>query len=196
MRGESSRTAPASWTKENMVSTNKSALRELEDRLFEIYHRAGREVEYKTESGETRAYWPKRYLQALRRAVGEGDDELVEFVGRLVTSDEPSRGFGYLHDQERLDLTVEAIVADETAPYHDLFDEDVVRAARKRLAEHGYDPARVGEERHRRCIELTIEVAPDGTVTMRQEGRPPRSGTPLDVVRFFTDELSAIAREG
>ena len=150
------------------MSSSDPAIRELEDRLFEIYHRAGREVTYRTDAGDLRAYWPKRYLQALRRAVEQGDDEVVQFTSRLVTSDHPSRGFGYLDDAGRLDLTVEAVVADDAAPFHGRFDDHVVRAARRRLAEHGYEPpsrpthVRPQPTTGARRFEIAVEVASDG----------------------------------
>jgi hypothetical protein len=56
---------------------------------------------------------------AVKRAIA--DDEVVEFVERVVTRDESTRGFGYLEEAGRLDLTVEALVADATKPFHSLF---------------------------------------------------------------------------
>jgi hypothetical protein len=184
------------------MTTDDPAIRELEDRLFQIYHRAGREVTYVTASGDRRKYWPKRYLQALRRAVDEGDDALIAFVGRLVTTNAPSRGFGYLFDQDRLDLTVEAVVADERPPYHRLFDSDVVDAARRRLAEHSYEFAAQGEDARLTTaagprsahFELTVDVDADGMVTLTRHGEPPRSGTELDAIRFFMDDLATVRR--
>src|SRR5918911_200334 len=93
--------------------------------LFAIYFRAGREVKYVTESGERRSYWANRYMQALKRAVEQeasGDQRaIVDFVERLVMQPEPSRGFHYLRGANRLDLSVEAHVADASQPYHGLF---------------------------------------------------------------------------
>src|SRR3954454_15180222 len=117
----------------------------LKQDLFGIYYGAGRNVTYTAESGKLRAYWPNRYLQALKRAVEVGDAEVVAYVTRMVLSDEPSRGFGYLADSNRLDLTVEALVADSSKPYHHLFDPETVQAAIDRLADHGYTVA-AGEE--------------------------------------------------
>jgi hypothetical protein len=179
------------------MSSSDSAIRALEDRLFEIYHRAGREVTYRTEAGDERPYWPKRYLQALRRAVEQGDDELVEFASRLVTSEHPSRGFGYLDEADRLDLTVEAVVADSSAPYHARFDDRVIRAARRRLREHGFrpQPARSPQNKGHR-FNITVEVESDGRITISAPDRSPETGGPLDAVRFFIDELNAAGRTG
>jgi len=119
------------------------AMRSLVDDLFAIYSRAGREVTYKTERGETRPYWANRYMQALKRAVEDeanGDTNAVlQFVERLVSQPEPSRGFAYLLDAGRLDLSVEAHVIDEAKPYHRLFSRGAIDVSRARLAEYGYD---------------------------------------------------------
>ncbi len=108
----------------------------LAEALFAIYSRAGHEVTYVTDRGETRNYWANRFRQALQRAVE--NDTVVEFVERLVTQEEPSRGFGYLHAAGRLDLSVEALVVDRSLPFHALFSEEAVAASRRRLREYGY----------------------------------------------------------
>lgn len=110
----------------------------LENDLFSVYHRAGAEVLYETDRGETRRYYAKRYLQALKRAVAS--DDLVGFVHRLIRTPQPSRGFFILRAALRLDLSVEALVVDPRKPYHDLFDSDAIEIARQRLMTHGYDP--------------------------------------------------------
>ncbi len=102
--------------------------------LFKLYSDAGTEVTYVSESGKTLRYWPKRYLQALRRAVDS--DDVIGFVEGLVTREE-SRGFGYLEDAGRLDLTVEAVVVER---FPELFAAETVAAARARLLAHGYEP--------------------------------------------------------
>ena len=104
--------------------------------LLSIYARAGAEVTYETEKGDIKAYWAKRFLQATKRAEKSG--ELVEFAERLVSTEEPSRGFFILKKAERLDLTVEALVIDQTKPYRGEFEHAAVAASRRRLADHGY----------------------------------------------------------
>jgi hypothetical protein len=117
-------------------------MRSLTDDLFAIYSRAGREVTYVTERGETRPYWANRYMQALKRAVDEQARgrarAILEFAERLVEQPEPSRGFHYLHAAGRLDLTVEAHVIDASRPYHSLFSPGAVEISRDRLAEYGF----------------------------------------------------------
>jgi hypothetical protein len=103
--------------------------------LLSIYARAGAEVTYETDRGEIRPYWAKRFLQAVKRA--QKNDELFEFVVRLLQQDEPSRGFLILKKAGRLDLSVEALVVDADKPYHVDFAPELVRISRKRLVEHG-----------------------------------------------------------
>jgi hypothetical protein len=79
--------------------------------LLSIYARAGAEVTYETDSGDVRPYWPKRFLQAVKRANKKG--ELFEFAHRLIRQDDVSRGFLVLKKAGRLDLTVEALVVDQ-----------------------------------------------------------------------------------
>jgi hypothetical protein len=104
--------------------------------LLSIYARAGAEVSYETDAGDKKAYWPKRFLQAVKRAKKNG--ELFPFVERLVQEGEPSRGFFILKKAERLDLTVEALVIDEEKPYKDRVEFATLEAARYRLRDHGY----------------------------------------------------------
>lgn len=113
--------------------------------LLSIYARAGAEVTYETDKGEEKAYWPKRFLQAVKRS--ERKDELCEFVGRLVLAGEPSRGFFILKKAGRLDLTVEALFCDREKPYWGEIDFPVIAAARQRLADHGYPYAFSGPPR-------------------------------------------------
>jgi len=150
--------------------------------LLNIYARAGREVTYVTDAGERRPYWANRYLQALKRAIREGTLEaLVKFVEDLVTRDEPSRGFFYLKDAGHLDLSVEALVLDESQPFHELFSAEAVEASRVRLEEHGYEsigsaegavaPERDEDNRPSPSspleLDLKLTVGTDGLVTLR-----------------------------
>jgi hypothetical protein len=114
-----------------------TAEKALYEDLLSIYARAGAEVSYETDKGETKAYWAKRFLQAVKRSGKQ--EELFELVDRLVGSDEPSRGFYILKKAERLDLTVEALVVDAEKSYHEEFDPEIVERAKRRLAEHHED---------------------------------------------------------
>jgi hypothetical protein len=112
-------------------------MNELTEALFGIYTKAGAQVTYKTEDGRVRPYWANRYRQFLQRAVEQ--DDVIGFVERLIMSDEPSRGFGYLKAADRLDLTVEAVILKD---FSDLFSDDVLEAARDRLEAAGYQGAK------------------------------------------------------
>lgn len=90
------------------------------------FTRAGAEVTFETDRGDVKPYWAKRYLQAVNRA--NKNDELFEFVERLLVVEAPSRGFLILKKAGRLDLTVEALVCDESKSNHDRFAEDVVES--------------------------------------------------------------------
>src|SRR4051794_20925779 len=129
--------------RENLIQKEKplmlpnQAEEALHNDLLAIYARAGAEVKYETDRGETRPYWAKRFLQALKRTERSGGS-FVEFAARLIRMEEPSRGFLILKNAGRLDLTVEALVADTRRPYHGVFDPEVVELAKQRLADHGY----------------------------------------------------------
>jgi hypothetical protein len=170
--------------------------------LFDLYYLAGRNVTYVADSGERRAYWPNRYLQAYKRAVADSDAEVLAYVVRMVRSDEPSRGFGYLKDANRLDLTVEALVADPSKPWHHLFDADVVQAARDRLAAHGYQVAPGKPQKPASltnalmatdagmAVDLTVEVTRDGDVLLHAGEHTERAEGTLGAVQVFTSLLS------
>jgi len=99
----------------------------------------------------------------------EHADDVVGFVERLVMQPEPSRGFGYLKDADRLDLSVEALVAER---FRDQFSKEVVRMAETRLRENGYEPELAGSEPG---LQLTpgstfvvqVEVGHAGALTLR-----------------------------
>jgi hypothetical protein len=142
--------------------------------LFKLYHDAGTQVTYVAESGESRPYWANRLRQAIERAA-ENDD--VEGLVERVVTGQLSRGFGYLEAAGRLDLTVEALVAER---FRDRFTEDVVAAAETRLSEHGYEPRPVatpknGDGQSPKAPEpspvgsfnIAVTVAPDGTLSAK-----------------------------
>lgn len=55
----------------------------------------------------------------------------------LINSPEPSDGYTALYELGRLDLTVEAMVL-ETPEWHELFTEDELQRAGRRLKQYGY----------------------------------------------------------
>jgi hypothetical protein len=74
------------------------------------------------------------YLQMLYRHGGLGTAK------QLINSAHVSQGYTRLYELKRLDLTVEALVIDNSQ-WHNLFTDDELRRARKRLREYGYDGA-------------------------------------------------------
>lgn len=86
--------------------------------MFEIYERAGREVNY----------WATRYLQLVRRRGGL--DAARYLLGQRLTSD----GYARLRDAGRLDLTVEALVLQPE--FESLFSPEELARARSRLLQY------------------------------------------------------------
>jgi hypothetical protein len=91
--------------------------------MFRIYQRAKAEAKYNA----------PRFLQLLYERGG------LATAKYLINSDQPSDGYTALHQRGRLDLTVEAMVV-EDEKWHDLFFEEELAKARKRLADYGYSP--------------------------------------------------------
>jgi hypothetical protein len=157
----------------------RMSINALTEALFGIYSRAGAEVTYISDRGERRPYWANRYRQTLQRAVE--NNEVVEFVVRLVAEGEPSRGFGYLKAAGRLDLSVEALVVEQ---FPQMFSAEVVEVATARLVSNGYQPtakraapsdqpagsvslsdllkSRAGE-----AFDVRVYLAHDGTLSLR-----------------------------
>lgn len=116
-------------TGDEHLSSTQSLIRD----LLWIYETTGREVTYVSPSGIRKPYWPYRYLQAVKRAIENGD--VVELVERIVMRGDSTSGFGCLQEARRLDLTLEAFVIDESKPYHHFFSDEAVFLSRERLLE-------------------------------------------------------------
>ena len=84
---------------------------------------------YQTAKGEL-GYNATYFLRMLSEEGG------VETAKRLVATPTPSDGFTTLYERGRLDLTVEALVL--KPQYAELFPENLVEAARNRLADYGW----------------------------------------------------------
>jgi hypothetical protein len=128
---------------------------------------------------------------------------VIAYVTRMVLADEPSRGFGYLADANRLDLTLEAMVADPSKPYHHLFDPETVQAAISRLDDYGYTvlagPSGAGTEALAMAVvrtesgiavELTVEMTTDGHVLLHAGEHTERADGTLAAVRAFVGLLA------
>jgi hypothetical protein len=109
--------------------------------MLAIYERCGREVNYRPhgEDSPEKKYWPRRYHQKLKGIIA--NSLVFIFAEQLVLTSTPSKGFFILKDADRLDLTVEALVADESKPYHLCFTQAAVDAARAKLTEHAGRPS-------------------------------------------------------
>lgn len=91
--------------------------------MFQIYLRA------KTEAG----YPANQFLKMI------GNDRGRIAAKTLINSPKPSDGYTNLHLLGRLDLTVEALVI-EDSKWHELFTPEELERARKRLHAYGYQP--------------------------------------------------------
>lgn len=91
--------------------------------MFEIYRRAKAEANYPANI----------FLQMLTERGG------IDTAKFLINQRNPSDGYTHLYERDRLDLTVEAEVVDNSK-WHPLFTQDEIERARKRLAEYGYVP--------------------------------------------------------
>lgn len=80
-------------------------------------------------------YDPSYYKRGLRNAIDRGDLAVADYVRRYLYK-AASDGYRRLEEADSLDLTCEALVADESKPYAHLFTEADRAAARKRLARH------------------------------------------------------------
>lgn len=96
---------------------------EFDQEMHRVYENA------KKECGYNATY----FLQMLRRLGG------METAKWLLRSRHTSRGFGKLHEYDRLDLSVEAVVC-ENSKWHSLFTEEDIKTARARLLSLDYDP--------------------------------------------------------
>jgi hypothetical protein len=89
--------------------------------MFQIYARA------KSEAG----YNATVFLKMLN------DDGGLSTAKYLINKQKPSDGYTHLYERGRLDLTVEAMVV-ETTKWHELFTNEEIARARRRLEQYGY----------------------------------------------------------
>jgi len=95
--------------------------KEFDAAMFEIYRRAKSEV----------AYNATIFLRMI------GDRGGLETAKYLINSPKPSDGYAHLFERGRLDLTVEAMIAENTK-WHQLFTDDELNKVRRRLKDYGY----------------------------------------------------------
>ncbi len=63
----------------------------------------------------------------------------LETAKILLREEEPRGGFVALHEQGRLDVTMEAVIV-ENEEWHPLFTQEEIGIAKKRLSDFGYKP--------------------------------------------------------
>jgi hypothetical protein len=91
--------------------------------MFHIYRRAKAEAKYNATI----------FLQMIT------DNEGLATAKTLINAQEQSDGYTALYLRGRLDLTVEAVVV-ENSQWHPLFTSDEIERAAKRLRANGYEP--------------------------------------------------------
>lgn len=96
--------------------------REFDAAMMNIYVRALREADYPAH----------RYHQMLCEHGG------LETAKRLVNAPNVSEGYTALWERKRLDLTVEALIQEKK--WRELFSEEELKKAQKRLKDYGYAP--------------------------------------------------------
>jgi HKD family nuclease len=109
-----------------VVTSREGDKRMLLDDLIELYEVT---VAARLETKEGRRYVPTRFKQGIERARDRGDP--VRMVYRICRHQ--TGGFDVILGADRPDLTVEALVVDETKPYHDLFTDETRRLSAERL---------------------------------------------------------------
>jgi hypothetical protein len=94
---------------------------QFEQAMFDIYRRAKAEAKYNANI----------FLQMVTTRGG------VDTARYLINQLKPLDGYTHLYERGRLDLTVEAMVVENTK-WHPLFTADEIERARKRLIQYGY----------------------------------------------------------
>ena len=92
--------------------------------MVEIYHRAKSEADYTASI----------FFNMIDEKGG------LATAKHLINASKPSDGYTALWERQRLDLTVEALVI-ENSKWHHLFDDAELERAKKRLDAYGYNLA-------------------------------------------------------
>ena len=95
--------------------------RRFSEAMFAIYREA-RDI----------GYTPSIFLRMLHEKKGA-----LQTARQLINASQPSDGYTRLWELERLDLSVEAVVHDNTE-WHELFTQDELQRCEERLADYGY----------------------------------------------------------
>jgi hypothetical protein len=97
--------------------------KQFDQAMFDIYRRADTELGYR----------PTIFLNMLYDKGG------VQTAKYLINTPKPSDGYTRLYEAGRLDLTVEAVVTDNTK-WHHFFTDEELNKAQRRLKQYGYHP--------------------------------------------------------
>jgi hypothetical protein len=75
-----------------------------------------------------------RYKQKIDRAYANGPSLLVPAIAEIVR--DRTSGFDHLEAAERPDLFLEALILDDSKPYHHLFSSGTIEVAQARMDEY------------------------------------------------------------
>jgi hypothetical protein len=92
-----------------------------QEAMFNIYRRAKSEANYKA----------RIFLDMITMKGG------LQTAKYLINAPKVSEGYTHLYERGRLDLTVEALIV-EDSKWHSLFTEEEILRAKKRLIEYRY----------------------------------------------------------
>ena len=99
--------------------------------LKEEFHKAMTAIYTRTFSAC--GYRAGRFLEMVNTRGG------LETAKILLREEEPRGGFVALHEQGRLDVTMEAVII-ENEEWHSLFTQEELEITKKRLSDFGYKP--------------------------------------------------------
>ena len=99
--------------------------------MTDVKHRFGEAMFAIYREAKDIGYTPSIFLRMLY------DKGALQTARQLINALQPSDGYTRLWELGRLDLSVEAVVHDNTE-WHGLFTPDEIQRCEKRLAEYGY----------------------------------------------------------
>lgn len=104
---------------------NQQLKKAFHQEMINLYKKTSQELKYKS----------TRLLDLINKYGG------YEAAVKFITTDNSAHDFAILWENERLDLSVEALIARE--PYRELFLEDIVHFCDKKLEEYSYAPKKI-----------------------------------------------------
>src|SRR3954447_22924377 len=116
-------------------------------------------------------YNPSYYKRGLQNSIDRGGVAVADYVRRYLYKP-PSDGYKKLEEADSLDLACEALVADETKPYKNLFTAADRSAARARLAPH-IKAIQARKAATQARIDARLAELPDDLERLRQRAAEP-----------------------